>query len=240
MSNADKLDKIKKKIAALLAMTEVNGASEQEAINAMTMAAKLMSSYGLTEEDIRNSTSNDFVKEMMDATRKKLHEVDCYLTTTIADYCGVKCYVNRDKGAGMVFFGYGVDVELCKYIRKICHFALDYEWAMYFAAYEGSTHGRTLRKSFMVGMTNRLRQRLAALKEDKTVYSNSTALISLKNQMVEEEFFKQNNIKLRKGPKATAAKINDALYAGYAAGDKVNFNRKVEEGGTKILAIGSY
>jgi len=237
MSVKDKSEKIKKKIAALLAMTKENGASEQEAFTAMSMAAKLMMEHGISEEDIRSSTPNDFVKESIDKHRKKLHEVDYYLVVGIADYCGTKVYVDRQEG-GIVFFGYGVDVELAKYIRQICRFALEYEWSMYFALYNGSTHGRTLRKSFMVGMTRRLNARLKALKADNTVYSGSTALISLKNQVVDQAFRDQLKLKLKKTSHANTVKYNEAFTAGIAAGDKVNFSKPVQQGESmmKLLA----
>ncbi len=52
-------NKIKKKIKALLAKTTENGASKEEAINALKKASELMKLYLISESDLEESIVNE-------------------------------------------------------------------------------------------------------------------------------------------------------------------------------------
>ena len=241
MSN---VDKIRARVAAMLKMTEANGATESEAATAMAMAEKLMIEYGITLADIREKNSNafDFVKEDVSTGRKRLHEVDLYVSTMIAKYCDVITYrnkPNKNSESTMVFFGYSVDVELAKYIREVCIRAAEYEYQMYIQTIESklNVHGRRLRTSFMAGMCGRLVQRLKAMKGEQAKVGEKNALVVAKTALVKSAFDNQLNLKLRKGQGAKVAIISDPFAAGQKAGDKVKFNRAVHAGASSVKLI---
>lgn len=256
MSNGDK---IRSKIAALLKKTETNGATEAEAAAAMAIAAKLMGEHGVTMEDIKsnNEASRDFtLRQFNDG--KKLSVIDRFVATAIGRYTDTKVWnskefagfkrgVTRNGNARMktesnlMFYGYTVDVELAEYIYKVCDFAMETEWKLFSGRIPQGSR-KQYRTSFMLGMADRLRKRLDALKSHNVVETKSTDLIVLKNQIVEAAHSELlNGRKLKGGYSGASTKkfYIDAFAAGGEAGDRVRFNREVEDGpqgGVKLIA----
>jgi hypothetical protein len=235
---------IKTKIAALLNKKTSNGATEAEAMAALRIAQKLMDEHGVTEADILANTdaAKDFLREVVRDGRKNLHEADLYCIATVAEFCGVKVWQNKEYngsikiGVNINFFGYNADVETAKFIREVLFRAMEWEWAVYSNSLTDVGHKRTIRKSFMVGMANRINQRLRDIKTE-TRASGGTSLIILKNQMVTEEYNRQVNIHLKKGT-ATKIVINNgsAYRAGQNAGSKVSLSRAETSQGARQIA----
>lgn len=227
MSN---LDDVKQKIASILEVTEGRGATEAEAVNAIAMAQKLMSKYGLTLDDIqaKRVKQEDFVYRASGESRKTLHEVDNFLAMDIAAYCDCKVYADRKvkRNSDIVYFGYSVDVELAYYIRSVIRSAMEYEWKRYFESIDSRIHGRTLRKSFMIGFVRRMRERLFVMKNEQQQVTEGKALVVAKTALVNAAF----NIKTRAGQASKGVLIADPFQAGKNAANKVVFNRTVSEG----------
>lgn len=234
---------IKAKIAALLSKNAANGASEAEAMAAFKIAQKLMLEHGVTEADImeNNSAAKDFLREVLRDGRKNLHECDIYCAMSIAEFCDVKVWQSKEyrgnikTGVVLNYFGYSADVETAKYIREIVFRAMEWEWAKYSNSLTNVGHKRSIRKSFLVGMANRINQRLRDLKSE-TRASGGTSLIILKNQMVTEEYVRQVNIHLKKGA-ATKITIKDsgAYVAGQNAGNRVSLSRAETKTGARQI-----
>ena len=234
---------IKAKIAALLGKNAANGATEAEAMAAMRIAQKLMDEHGVTEADImaNNSAAKDFLRETMRDGRKNLHEVDLYCVATIAEFCDVKVWQSKEysgnikTGVNVNYFGYTSDVETAKFIREVIFRAMEWEWAKYSNSLTNVGHKRTIRKSFLVGMANRINSRLRELKAE-TRASGGTSLIILKNQMVTEEYQRQVNIHLKKGS-GTKITIKDsgAYAAGQNAGNRVSLSRAHTKTGARQI-----
>jgi hypothetical protein len=227
---------IKAKISALLSKNADNGATESEAIAAMRIAQRLMVEHGVTMEDIlqNNDAAKDFIREVMRTGRKNLHEVDLYCVSTIAEFCDVKVWQNKEYsgnikvGVSVQFFGYVSDVELAKYLREMIFRAMEWEWSLYSNKINDSGHKRSIRKSFMVGMGGRLCQRLRELKMENSTTGRD--LIILKDQLVTQAWAEQVNIKLQKNyaPKTVTVSNGAAYRAGINAGDRVNISRNKE------------
>lgn len=235
------VSKVREKIAALLAKTTQNGASEAEATAAMNHAAKLMRDFGVTLADIQNKTeaASDFVRNWVNRNDKNLNVFDKLIGNAIADYTDTKVWV--DKGtlrvSKLIFFGYRVDVELAEYIREVCNQALEYEWKK-FARLLPTGSRATARKSFQTGMALRLKDRLKALKAENTNQEAGRALVVVKKQLVEKAMTEMS-MKMRKGGVVTYNSENSAFNAGTAAADKVRFNRDIQAGptgGVKLIA----
>jgi hypothetical protein len=236
---------IKAKIAALLAKNADNGATENEAVAAMRIAQKLMEEHGVTMEDIlqNNSAANDFIREVMKTGRKNLHEVDLYCAVSIAEFCDVKVWQNKEYkmgekvGVNVQFFGFVADVELAKYLREMIFRAMEWEWAKYSNSVSNVGHKRGVRKSFLVGMAGRLSQRLCELKNESR--GTGTELIVLKDQLVTQAWAEQVNINLKKNyaPKTVTVSNGAAYAAGQGAGDRVTLNRSGKGAGQNVKAI---
>ena len=235
---------IKSKIAALLNKNVSNGASESEAMAALKIAQKLMSEHGVTEADIlaNNDVAKDFLRAVVNDGRKNLHEVDLYCVATIAEFCDVKVWRSKEysgnikTGVKLNFFGYSADVETVKYIREVLFRAMEWEWSVYSNSLSDVGHKRTIRKSFLVGMANRINTRLRELKAE-TRASGGTSLIILKNQMVTEEYQRQVNIHLVKSAGAKIIIQDGAAYrAGQGAGNRVSLGRAETSQGSRQIA----
>lgn len=247
-----KLDKIRAKITALLKKNSENGATESEANAAMMIAARLMDEHGITMNDIKNNTeaARDFVKTAAGEKSGTLHPIDQFVVTSIAAYTDTKVWNAKSWGkvgptgrqnteSIVTFYGYSVDVELALYIREICKTAMETEWWK-FAEKLPQGSRRSQRKSFMIGMALRLRDRLQELKEENTVKGNSTDLVVLKNQLVEISFKEDLKVNFAKQTnKSVSYYAGNAFKAGKEAAENVRFNRSVYEGpqgGVKLIA----
>jgi len=249
-------DKVRAKIAALVAKTTANGASEAEAVNAMAIAEKLMREHGVTLEDIKNDTeaAHDFIKRKFNSG-VKLTIMDKFVASAIGRYTDCKVWNGVQYGgsvrtprsktgykakymANVMFFGYTVDVELAEYIYKTCESAMETEWKR-FSALLCVGSRKEERKNFMLGMALRLKDRLDYMKVQNIENSGSTGteLMVLKSQLVAAAAKKEHG-KLNNRKPVTTYRDNDAFGAGQAAADNVRFNREVQDGpqgGVKLI-----
>lgn len=229
---ADNINSISKKIAALLEKNAENGATEDEANAAMKIATKLMTEHGITMEDIQKNTAaaNDFHEKIIDEQRKKLHEVDLYgILTSIAKFTDTHVHIERKikTSAAVYFFGYRSDIELAEYLREVCKRALETEWNKYVMNNVLHGHKRTHRKNFMIGMSERISERLDDMKQEHTTETQGTQLVVVKNQLVTKAFA-QKNIKLKK-PQSTTFMMDDSYSAGIEAGNNVRLNKSMAD-----------
>lgn len=235
------MNAITDKIAALLKRNTENGASEAEAMSAMKHAQKLMKQHGITLADIRdnNDAANDFVKKHVNPNEQTLSSFDNLLATSIANYTDTKVWVDKKelRTSKLMFFGYRVDVELAEYIREVCKRAGDTEWKKYSKELPKGGRARA-RKSFLVGMALRLRERLTELKnENINESSTGQELVVVKSQVVNHAYANLG-MKLRSSGRVNY-NANNAFTAGKSAANNVRFNRAVHggpTGGTRMIA----
>jgi hypothetical protein len=127
----------------------------------------------------------------------------------------------------LTFFGLKADVQIASYLFTVFRTALETEWAIYWASHkeEHPCHGKTVRKSFLMGMITRLNARLSALIEaakSGPAFSESREIIVLKAQIVEKAF-RDLNLRLEKSRRTTRAYFDSRAYdAGQLAGEKVS------------------
>lgn len=228
MSN---LEKVKVKIAALIAKAKNSGSSEAEAIAAMDIARKIMAEHGVTLADIERSTgeSKSFNKVRANPGQRNLHTVDQFLVSAIATYTDTKVWIDKNvnRDSAVMFFGYSIDVELAVYLRDICLAAMDREWKLYSAKLPAGNRA-SKRKSFMAGMALRLRERLQAMKQDMSssnAQQTGTDLVVVKTHEVAKAF-SDMNLRLKKGG-MVRVNANSAFSDGKLAGDKVGLGRPV-------------
>jgi hypothetical protein len=238
MSN---ISKIREKISALLKKTIANGASESEAMSAMSHASKLMKEHGVTLADIQNKTeaSTDFIKKHVNEGEKNLNSFDSLIATSIAKYTDTKVWNDKSQQrvSKLMFFGYRVDVELAEYIREVCNMAFDYEWKKFSRTLPNGRRAKA-RKSFQIGMAIRISQRLMELKAENNSETNeSRSLVIVKTQLVESAY---RNMNMKLGKAGTIRySANNAFEAGKSAAENVRFNRAVHDGpqgGVKMIA----
>jgi hypothetical protein len=226
------IDKIREKIKAAIILSDDSGATEAEAIAAMDTAIRLAEKYGLSLEDIQqgNLKRSDYVSQSFKDGRKKLHEIDLYLSNALSEFCAVVIY--RDHIDGDVkYFGHIADVELARYLRDTLFVVSKREWRLYHAKFPKKLkiHGNTLRRDFFLGFAERMKERMVSIKQEAAkVSEQTTALVLIKNQLVQAAFDDEQGKKLEGGKSVEVdAKIHPH-NAGREAANKVQLNQSVE------------
>jgi Protein of unknown function (DUF2786) len=208
-------------------MTLANGCSENEAKVAAEKAQSLMDVYGVTMEEITSATIQDDLCEQLrvdpDPSRKTVHEV-WHCIGGLGEYTQTKSWRT---GKIIVFFGMTADVQIAKYLLGVFQTAMDSEFTRYWkkARADSSSHGRTARYGFMLGMADRLNVRLIELIEARRhkhelAPSESRALVVVKEQVVKAAFARLG-FKVRRVSPCIDNLDGSSYIAGWSAGDNV-------------------
>jgi hypothetical protein len=219
---SDRLARAKRLIADLQKITEENGATEAEALNAATRLGELLFKYNLDLTDA-------IVREDADkCVKNEVYAADDFagtLVVGIKHFCGIIVYrVHGEGHAGKyVFFGVPQDVEIALYLYEVCAEAMDHDWCDFMNDYGYSMKKRS---SFRAGFANRVYGRLMEMKRERDARNASSCrdLIVLKDQLVTEAFARQVGVKLVKSRTGGSAADPNAYRAGMAAGGRVNLN----------------
>jgi hypothetical protein len=223
-------DALAQKLRALQNMTVANGCTESEAVVAADKAAELLERYGLSLEELKAAAPDHLCdSDSVHCGRRHTHEAQ-FVAPKIAEFTKTKIWLSRTRTeVRLTFFGLKADVQIASYLFNVFRIAMETEWAVYWASHkeEHHSHGKTVRKSFLMGMTKRLDARLSALIEaaqSGPTLSESRELIVLKAQIVEKAF-RDLNLRLRKNRPTTTAGFDSRAYAaGQRAGEKVSFS----------------
>lgn len=225
MSDRDDIDieSVGRRIRGLLSKTIANGATEEEAILSAMKARELMDKYRVTMTDLELKDEEVEFSVIVDrptTSETAMAPVD-YCVRGIGRYCGVRMWFDMRSGIRVIaMLGLHADVEMAKYLYQ-----------MLAAAMKSSSYGvkgRSEKKSFQLGMADRLNERLIAMAielEPKAKTASGTALVVVKNAVVDDAF-KSLGLHFRSTP---GMRVSDgaAYGAGRAAGDRVNLNRPV-------------
>ena len=223
-------DGLAQKLRALQNMTVANGCTESEALVAAAKAAELLERYGLSLEELKAAGPDQVCNcDSVNCGRRHTHEAQ-FLAPKIAEFTKTKIWLTRCRTeVKLTFFGLKADVQIASYLFTVFRTAMETEWAIYWASHkeEHPCHGKTVRKSFLMGMIKRLNARLSALIEaakSGPALSESREIIVLKAQIVEKAF-RELNLRLEKSRRTTRAYFDSRAYdAGQLAGEKVSIS----------------
>jgi hypothetical protein len=221
-------DGLAQKLRALKNMTVANGCTESEALIAAAKAAELLERYGLSLQELKAAAPDHVCdSDSVSCGRRHTHEAQ-FLAPNIAEFTNTKIWLSRTgTDVRLTFFGLKADVQIASYLFIVFRTAIETEWAIYWWSHkrEHYAHGKTVRKSFLMGMINRLNARLSTLIEaakSGPALSESRELIVLKAQIVEKAF-RHLNLRLEKSRRTTRGYFDSRAYAaGQLAGEKVS------------------
>jgi hypothetical protein len=221
-------DGLAQKLRALHNMTVANGCTESEALVAAAKAAELLDRYGLSLEELKAAAPESVCdRDSVYCGRRRTHEAQ-FLAPKIAEFTKTKIWLSRSRtDVQLTFFGLKADVQIACYLFTVFRTAMETEWTVYWASHkqEHQSHGKTVRKSFLMGMIKRLNVRLSALMEAATsgpASFQSREVIVLKEKIVEKAFG-DLNLRLEKIRRTTRAYIDPKAYAaGQLTGEKVS------------------
>ncbi len=224
------------RIRKLAKFTIAAGCSEHEAAAAAAKVAELISAHNVQQSElsIRADARGCITDDFTEITKNRPDWADCIMPIAALYSCRTWYKHDYDDPLGLglpqyttkfMFFGFPADVAACIATCALIYNAVSGEAAKF----------RGDKLSFRAGMIARLRARLEDM--ERTVHraaapSGSTALISLKHQLVTEEYAKLN-LRLRATrPTASRAADSRAYAAGAAAGSRTDL------GGSKVTARG--
>ena len=198
------------KIRKLLAMTEENGCSEGEAMNAALMAQKLMAKHNLTVADIDDDTSKGKIVEVeFDAGTK--YKWKYRLANIVAiNFCCKVFVVDRSK---IVFYGYENHAKIASDVFKFLfetgiRLANNY----YYKCYKDGLETVGVKNTFLVGFCDGIKEVLG---------QQCRALMLVTPKEVEESFSERmkdsktihNSLKIARDAQA----YNDGKFEGRSA-----------------------
>lgn len=211
-------EKIAARIRALLNKTVENGCTEDEAVSAADMAAKLLEKYNMTvdEAELRRSPFTKHREEHDDEVGRRLWKV----AKGISHLTDTQSWSN-DHGKfpyWVTFFGLEHEVEIARYLLAICARAMRQEQQRLKRIYGLLNPNRQRLKinPFLDGMADSLYERIKAL---KPAQPTGTGLVVLKAELVTKAMG-DAGIKLRK-LRAHKSDTSDTYMKGRAAGDRV-------------------
>lgn len=235
---------IRAKILALRNMIEERGATEAEAMAALAKADKLMAEHGLTETDLevaeakRDMRCGEFKYGI-----KTQHPCAKWCSRTIGEFCGVRTWYSSQEQTSNGF-GFNADVEMYEFLLKLVHDSMNREWKDYLHKNppRPGVSRHTEYWSFMLGMAERINEKLAELMAAREVQVDSTGTdLVVKKYAVIEAGMKEMlpGLKLRQGRSRETKVEGSAMAAGREAGDRVNLNRPLKTGPSGRKAIAS-
>lgn len=238
--NTEKRQDLIKRIRALQAKTVQNGCTEQEALAAATLAAKLIDKFGFEQSELEIKLE-PLTEDTYLGPGKTLAGA-WYVASAIQDYCDVRAFREQVGDRHVIkVFGRETDVALANYLLNLCATAFVHEWRAFAKQYRQET-GQTVaqkpgntKRAFELGMGSRLSQRFKEMKAARNTQmdpnSNRTGkdLVLVKNAVVDEEFAKRYKTK---ETKSRSGKTDISAYlAGVSAGNRVSINPGVGSAG---------
>jgi hypothetical protein len=236
MSSQDtEIARVKTRIRALAERTVSNGCTEAEAMAAAEMVGRLLERYALSMEEIDLREARCVQVEIPLPGRQRRPIDGC--VPAVARFCDCKVWLARDGGqARYVFFGFETDTALAAYLFQVIGRAMAVELEG-FRSRNPALRALRLRQasiSFQQGMAARLAERLETIHAEREAEVASrrqtgTALMLVKHRVVEDAFRDTGTRLVSSGRRSL--RQDAAFRHGEAAGERVNLNRPVRDGG---------
>jgi Protein of unknown function (DUF2786) len=250
--NAERKAEIAKKIKALMAKTVQAGCTESEAMAAADMAQRLINEYqiNLSEAEL---IEEGFSNLELPWVSEKQQFIEDRLATAIASFTGCKAFrfiSTLSKGQGkqnkkgnykLLFVGLKSDIAFASWlINNLFTFAASAADAHAIHECYGynAQQKRAAWRAFVDGCCDRIRSRLAALKQAAQQSSIGHSLMLLDKQALIAQHLADQGLQINKGKKVTTElNNNESFYAGYRKGADVGLNRPINANNNQTLAI---
>ena len=239
MDNAKRTEQLKAitaKIRALLAKTEENGCSEEEALAAASKAQELMAKYhvSLTETELR---AEPMARDSRPSQGRIDDSVRNAMAMAIAAFTDTTCYTSGYRVKSTIFAGLESDVQFALWLLNSLAAFIDR------GARRAQKDGMD-RRSFSLGAAHRIAGRLREeVKKRKEAaakhYGTGTELVVRTKRDMVSQYLKDSGIKLySRSSYARGAGDRDAYAAGHNYGNGASFSRPVNGAGS-VARIGS-
>ncbi|MBY3155331.1 DUF2786 domain-containing protein [Rhizobium laguerreae] len=223
-----RIEKIKRRIRALLMKTVSNGATEGEALSASAKAAELMLEWDLEAADLAEKTASEF-REGSVPIDPAMGDALWRVAMAIGKLCHCKVWISGF-GRAICFFGDELDCAVAEYLMAICDRPVHTETAKQEKEYALLRKNVRFRKrlGFIDGMSKRLASRVLELAWERR-RPTGNALVPLKMSLIEAELKTQ-------GRTFSESKVHQSIIdplswlAGAISAEGVALNRGVSTG----------
>lgn len=220
-------EKIARRIRALLQKTVENGCTEDEAVAAAELAAKLLAAHNMTvdEAQMRETPFTRHKQTFDDVVGERLWKP----ADGIAFLTGCRYW---SSAAGVYpkeisFFGFDHEVEIARYLLDICARAMrDGEHrVLRSVALLNPSRRRQRLIAYLDGMADTLRKRIRDLKPPEPT---GKGLIVLRNELIDAAL-KDEGIKLGERNAARSRDTEEAYEFGKRAAERVALNKGIAD-----------
>lgn len=220
-------ESLRRRIAALLAKTVERGCTEEEAIAAASVAARLMRDHGISEAELQMDQQSARARSRGNSSRDPLWRIIAYCTNTAP-------LVDATSGLRRVFIGIEPGPSIAVYLYVVCDRAIDralreFKESSIYRRRRSLEGRRRAARDFTIGMVGRLALRLTTLFADTVSDDARKRALAARDEM----FPDMRPVKCR----TVSARSSAAASAGYAAGQNVNLSHGVG-GSDAPLVIG--
>jgi Protein of unknown function (DUF2786) len=225
-------DSILSKIRALLAKTLEAGATEPEAMAALSKAQAMRDAHQVTEEELNLTKEEKAVLRGEPPGTKDPHLIKWRLLHGVRKFCGCQSWKRsgvRSGGGGIVFCGLPADVQFASWLldhlaawvqNEIYRFLMD--------ARPDKQDRKDAIRGFVSGICERIEERLLELckQSESIATSNAKALVVVKDAAITDKM-KELGIRLSCGYGPCGGGDSASYEAGRAAGDRASFGRPI-------------
>lgn len=221
------------RIKALRAKANDAAASVDEAASAAAMAAKLLTKYEVSPQELREREESAGAAERF-RQGKILHPVADYLAVSLASFTETRVYQEHGE---LVFVGVDSDVEMAIYLTEMLVATAKRMWLDIANDLNvGFKELQHKRQSFFLGFTADIRIRLARIMEERLEQRKSTMsskgssdLVVVKDSIIQNKL-DEMGIKLYKAKRRqTFHPDRDSYASGAKAASNVNLNRPMSD-----------
>lgn len=221
---SDSREKIAKRIRALAAMTTANGCTEEEAVNAAAILARLLKEHNMTvdEAQMREQPFAKHREYVEDAVGERLWKP----ADGIAHLTGCR-YWSSPAGLppSITFFGFDHEVEIARYLLDICRRAMTDGEKIVRRSNALVNEARRRRRvyAYLDGMADTLRQRIRDLKEPEPT---GTGLIVLRDALIKKAL-ELEGIELQDKRGRNSRSFDETYATGARAAERVRLDRGI-------------
>jgi hypothetical protein len=221
-------DNLLDKIRALLSKTIENGCSEHEALAALGKAQAMKDAYAVTEAELNLTKEEKAILRREPPGTRDPHRIKWLLTGAVARFCGCKAWRTPHERT-LTFSGLPSDAQFATWLLDTLTAFVQAELAEFLMdASPDKGERREAIRSFVVGCTDRISQRLDDLckQSESVATSNAKALVVIKGQAVKAKI-EELDLHFRACFGPCGAGDDSSYQAGKAAGDRASFGRPV-------------
>ncbi len=225
-------DKLKDRIAALIAKTVANGCTEAEALSAAAKVAELLDRHALSLSDVEIRASP--CEQLTFASRHKKRIPLDVCIGAVAAFCDCRVWREKrgDGGVAFVFFGLPEDAAAARDLAATIDATVRAELGRYktsraYAAFD-TRDRHMVNASFVLGMVGGIADKLDALKAARDARHRGTGrdLAVVKTSAVDAAFAKLGLVTVEGQGGARRFIAEGAYEAGSAAGGALEIGRR--------------